>query len=190
MNDATVPGAALPGPITLRTERLVLRQWRDSDIAPFAAMGADPEVMRYFPSLLTPAQVDAAVARFSHRIATTGWGLWALERDGEFLGFTGLSVPSFEAAFTPCVEVGWRLARHAWGNGYATEAARAALEFGFGELGLREIVSFTAVENAPSRAVMERIGMTRNPADDYDHPMLPAGSPLRAHVLYRIASSA
>jgi RimJ/RimL family protein N-acetyltransferase len=181
------PHAHVPGPVTLRTDRLVLRQWRESDVAPFAAMGADPEVMRHFPSLLTAEQVDAAVARFSHRIATTGWGLWALERDGEFIGFTGLSVPSFEAAFTPCTEIGWRLARHAWGKGYATEAARAALAFGFERLELPEIVSFTAVQNAPSRAVMERIGMVRDPADDFAHPTLPVDSPVSAHVLYRIA---
>lgn len=175
-------------PVTLHTERLVLRQWQPSDTAPFAAMGADPEVMRYFPALLSSQQVDDAVARFSHRIATTGWGLWAVQHDGEFIGFTGLSVPSFEAPFTPCVEVGWRLARHAWGHGYATEAARAAVQFGFEELGLTEIVSFTAVQNAPSRAVMERLGMTHSPADDFAHPVLPADSPVSQHVLYRLAA--
>lgn len=167
-----------------------MRQWQPSDTAPFAAMGADPEVMRYFPALLSSQQVDDAVARFSHRIATTGWGLWAVQLDGAFIGFTGLSVPSFEAPFTPCVEVGWRLARHAWGKGYATEAARAAVQFGFDELGLDEIVSFTAVQNAPSRAVMERLGMTRDPADDFAHPVLPADSPLSRHVLYRLSASA
>jgi RimJ/RimL family protein N-acetyltransferase len=142
--------------------------------------------MRYFPSTLSPEQVDAAIARFSHRIASTGWGLWALERDGEFIGFTGLSVPSFEAPFTPCVEVGWRLARHAWGRGYATEAAREAVRFGFDELGLDEIVSFTAAQNAPSRAVMQRLGMSHDPAEDFDHPAVPEDWPGRRHVLYRL----
>jgi ribosomal-protein-alanine N-acetyltransferase len=114
--------------------------------------------------------------------------LWALERveDGAFLGFTGLSRPSFEAHFTPAVEVGWRLARHAWGHGFATEAARAALRFGFETVGLEEIVSFTVPANVRSRAVMERIGMHHDPSDDFDHPKLPAGHPLRAHVLYRL----
>jgi ribosomal-protein-alanine N-acetyltransferase len=105
---------------------------------------------------------------------------------GEFVGFTGLAVTEFEAHFTPAVEVGWRLARSAWGNGYATEAARAALSFGFEEAGLNEVVSFTAPANRRSRAVMERIGMSRDPRDDFDHPGLPGGHPLRPHVLYRV----
>jgi RimJ/RimL family protein N-acetyltransferase len=170
------------------TERLLLRQWRDEDREPFAAMNADPEVMRHFPAPLTRAESDAFVDGVSGQLADHGWGLWALQdaTTGTFLGFTGLAVPRFEAAFTPAVEVGWRLRRDAWGHGYASEAARAALAVGFGDLGLDEIVSFTSVGNVRSRAVMARIGMTHDPADDFDHPALAEGHPLRRHVLYRL----
>ena len=173
------------------TERLVLRSWRDSDRAPFAALNADPEVMRHFPAPMSRQESDAFVELMQDRLEREGWGLWALEvRDtGRFIGFTGLSVPRFTASFTPCVEVGWRLTRDAWGHGYATEAARAALAVGFGELGLEEVVSFTAVGNERSRAVMARIGMTHDPTDDFDHPALPEGHPLRRHVLYRIGAA-
>jgi ribosomal-protein-alanine N-acetyltransferase len=172
----------------LRTERLVLRQWRPADRAPFAALNADPEVMAYFPAALTRKQSDALVDAVEAHIEREGWGLWALEvRDtGAFAGFTGLARPRFDAHFTPAVEVGWRLARAAWGHGYATEAARAAAAFGFDALELSEIVSFTAAGNRRSRAVMERLGMTHDPADDFDHPALPEGHPLRRHVLYRL----
>ena len=170
----------------LRTERLLLRRWRDEDREPFAAMGADPEVMRYFPATITREESDALIDAVEAAFDERGWGLWALEADGGFIGFTGLWIPGFEEHFTPAVEVGWRLARHAWGHGYATEAARAAVAFGFGELELEEIVSFTAAANAPSRAVMERLGMTHDPADDFDHRALPEGDPLRRHVLYRL----
>ncbi len=172
----------------LRTERLIMRRWRDEDREPFAALTADPEVMEHFPALLSRAEadlfVDERVAEFEER----GWGLWALEvaESGAFIGYTGLAVPSFEAHFMPAVEIGWRMARGAWGHGYATEAARAALAFGFGELGLEEIVSFTAVGNARSRAVMERIGMHHDAAGDFDHPRLPEGHRLSRHVLYRL----
>jgi RimJ/RimL family protein N-acetyltransferase len=174
--------------VELETERLLLRRWRDADRKPFAALNADPDVMRYFPAPLSPAASDAYVGRILSAFAEQGWGLWALEAKatGEFLGYTGLAVARFEAAFTPAVEVGWRLARAAWGSGYASEAARAAVAFGFGDLGLEEIVSFTAVGNTRSRSVMERIGMTRDPADDFDHPALPHGHPLRRHVLHRL----
>ena len=171
------------------TERLLLRAWRESDRAPFAALNADPVVMEHFPSRLDRAESDALVDRASAGWIANGFGLWALERraDGRFLGFAGLSRPSWEAHFTPAVEVGWRLVRDAWGHGYATEAAEAALVYGFETLGLDEIVSYTVPANVRSRAVMERIGMTRDPADDFDHPRLPPGSPLRRHVLYRLA---
>lgn len=172
---------------TIRTPRLLLRDWRDEDLAPFAALNADPEVMAFFPRPLDRAESDAAVARIRDHFARHGFGLWAVEAPGvaDFIGFVGLAVPRFEAHFTPCVEIGWRLAREHWGRGYATEAARAVLAFGFQDLALDEIVSFTSAVNPRSRAVMERIGMTRAPGDDFDHPALPEGHPLRPHVLYR-----
>ncbi|WP_245655925.1 GNAT family N-acetyltransferase [Microtetraspora fusca] len=172
----------------IETERLVLRRWRETDREPFAALNADPEVMEYFPSTLTKEQSDALADRLEAEFDECGFGLWAVELSGEFIGFTGLSVPRFTAHFTPCVEVGWRLARSAWGHGYASEAARAALDHGFGTIGLKEIVSFTAVVNTRSRRVMERIGMRHDPGGDFDHPALAEGSPLRRHVLYRIGA--
>ena len=175
-----------------RTERLVLRGWRDDDRAAWAAMNADPEVMRYFPDTLTREQSDAMLDRMDAALAEQGWGLWALERQdtGEMVGFTGLAVPRHDLPFNPCVEVGWRLARSAWGRGFATEAAREALRVGFDEVGLAEVVSMTSVPNTPSRAVMERLGMTRDPGDDVEHPAVPVGHPLRPHVLYRIRAEA
>jgi len=179
-----------------RTDRLLLRGWREDDLKPFAALNADPEVMRHFPAPLARADSDALAARVAGHLDREGWGLWAVEVTGagpggrgRFAGFTGLSVPGFDAPFGPAVEVGWRLARWAWGHGFATEAATAALGVGFDELGLHEIVSFTAVPNERSQAVMRRIGMTRDPGEDFDHPLVPAG-PLRRHVLYRIAADA
>lgn len=172
----------------ISTSRLRLRGWGTSDREPFAAMNADPVVMAHFPAALDRAASDEMLERMEGHWAVEGFGLWAIERldDGVLLGFAGLSRPSFEAHFTPAVEVGWRLAQDAWGHGYATEAAREALRFGFETLGLEEIVSFTVPANTRSRAVMERLGMTRNPEDDFDHPRLPEGHPLRRHVLYRI----
>ncbi|MFA1541980.1 GNAT family N-acetyltransferase [Actinomadura monticuli] len=175
---------------TLRTDRLIMRRWTDTDREPFAALNADPEVMEHFPALLTRAESDAMIDRIEARRAGTGFGFWALEvtATGEFIGFAGLSVPRFEAHFTPAVEIGWRLARSAWGRGYATEAARRALRHAFDDLALDEVVSFTSVRNLRSRAVMERIGMTRDESGDFDHPMVPEGHPLRRHVLYRITA--
>jgi ribosomal-protein-alanine N-acetyltransferase len=178
-------------PPGLRTERLLLRRWRPGDREPFAAMNADPEVMEHFPARLTRAESDAAVDRIEAGFDARGFGLWAVEvtepgeLEGQFIGFTGLSVPRFEAHFTPAVEVGWRLARPGWSHGYASEAARRALAAGFDEHHLPEVVSFTAVPNVRSQAVMRRIGMTHDPADDFDHPSLP-GHRLQRHVLYRI----
>jgi RimJ/RimL family protein N-acetyltransferase len=171
----------------LRTPRLVLRQWRPGDFESFAALNADPEVMRFFPAPMTREESDALAQRAERDIAERGWGLWAVEVEGSapFIGFVGLAEPSFDAHFTPAVEAGWRLSRDQWGNGYATEAARAAVAFGFDELGLEEIVSFTPVANEPSRGVMERLGMTHEPQDDFDHPSVSDG-PLRRHVLYRL----
>lgn len=174
----------------MRTDRLLLRQWQDEDLPLFAALNADQEVMRHFPAPLSTEESDALAGRIRLSLEEDGWGLWAVEvrrgpRTG-FAGFTGLAAPRFEAHFTPAVEVGWRLARWAWGFGYATEAARAALRVGFDELHLDEIVSFTATGNERSRSVMRRLGMTHRPADDFDHPALPVGHPLRRHVLYRL----
>jgi RimJ/RimL family protein N-acetyltransferase len=173
----------------LRTERLLLRQWRDEDLEPFAALNADPETMRFFPQPPSREQSDALAEQSRRRIEQEGWGLWAVEVVGgaSFIGFVGLARPSFEAHFTPAVEVGWRLAREHWGHGYATEAGRAAVAFGFEELGLGEIVSFTSVLNEPSWRVMERLGMSHDPDDDFEHPRVPIGHPLRPHVLYRLA---
>lgn len=173
----------------LTTARLRLRPWRESDFEPFAAMNADPAVMEHFPALQTREESDASARRAQARIEASGWGFWAVEVAGgePFIGFTGLSVPAFEAHFTPCTEIGWRLAKSAWGHGYATEAARAALAFGFGELGLAEIVSFTATTNRRSMAVMERLGMRRD--GEFDHPRIAQDSPVRRHVLYRLRRS-
>lgn len=172
----------------LRTKRLILRQWWDGDREPFAELNGDPETMRYFVSTLTREESDAMVDWASGLIDERGWGLWAVEVPGvaPFVGFVGLNIPSFGQ---DVVEIGWRLRREHWGNGYATEAAREALRFGFEELALDEIVAFTAVQNEPSRRVMERIGMTHDPSRDFDHPRVPDGHPLKGHVLYAIASS-
>jgi RimJ/RimL family protein N-acetyltransferase len=171
----------------LTTPRLVLRQWREDDLAPFAALNADPEVMRHFPAMMTRAQSDAFAAYIQETIARHGWGLWAVEvhAGAPFIGFVGLGRPGFDAHFTPAVEIGWRLDRRHWGSGYATEAAAAALTFAFEDLNLPEVVSFTALPNQRSIRVMRRLGMTHDPADDFDHPAL-ADGPLRRHVLYRI----
>ena len=172
----------------IETARLRLRRWRQGDREPFAELNADPEVMEFFPAPLSKGQSDELVGRIEAGFERDGFGLWALEvrESGAFIGFTGLAVPAFEAHFTPAVEVGWRLARDAWGHGYATEAGRAAIAFGFEEGNLAEVVSFDSVVNAASRAVMERLGMSRDPAEDFDHPALPPGDPLRPHVLYRL----
>lgn len=172
----------------LQTARLRLRHWRSEDRAPFAALNADPEVMRHFPKALTRSESDALADRIDVALAGRPYGLWAVEVvDGPpFIGFVGLSQPSWTLeGLTPCVEVGWRLARTAWGRGFATEAARESLRYGLHDLGLDEIVSFTAVGNARSRRVMERIGMVHEPSRDFDHPLVP-GHPLERHVLYAI----
>ena len=175
----------------IRTDRLILREWRDSDFEPFAAMNGDRRVMEYFPAPLDRSASDALALRIRDGFAQNPFGLWAVEvpKVAPFIGFVGLSVPKFTAFFTPCVEVGWRLAFNHWGRGYATEGARAAVDFGFRTAGLKEIVSFTAPANARSVRVMEKLGMKRNPAEDFDHPALPVGHKLRRHVLYRIARS-
>lgn len=162
-----------------------LRQWRDDDLDAFAEMNADPEVMRYMPAALSREESAATLERLRAKIDEQGWGLWAVDFQGELAGWTGLASPTWTAHFTPCVEVGWRLRRNFWGRGLATAAARQAVAFGFERLGLAEIVSFTVPANERSWRVMERLGFTRDRAGDFDHPRLPAGHPLRRHVLYR-----
>jgi RimJ/RimL family protein N-acetyltransferase len=171
----------------LRTERLVLRGWRATDREPFGLMNADPAVMKHYPGLLSRQESDALADRIEAHFTERGFGLWAVEVPGvaAFVGYVGLSVPRFEAPFMPCVEIGWRLGRAHWGQGYATEAARAALAFGFETLRLPEILSFTVPDNLPSRRVMERLGMTHDRRDDFLHPSLPEGHRLRPHLLYR-----
>jgi RimJ/RimL family protein N-acetyltransferase len=176
----------------IRTERLLLREWSDADLAPFAEMNADPAVMEFFPGALSREESDAAAARLRNQAAERGFGLYAVEVPGRasFVGFVGLMAPTFQAHFTPCVEVGWRLARAYWKHGYATEGARAALRFGFEHLDLGEIVSMTVPDNVRSRHVMEKLGMIHDPAGDFDHPRVPVGNPRRRHVLYRLTQAA
>jgi len=173
----------------LRSERLILRPWRDEDLPAFAAMNADARVMEFFPNCLARTESDDVAARIRKDIDTRGWGFWALEVPGDapFIGFTGLSVPRFSAHFTPCVEIGWRLSPAYWRQGYATEAARAAIDFAARALGLNEIVAFAVPDNHRSRAVMARLGMTHDARDDFDHPLLPESYNRRRHVLYRLA---
>lgn len=166
-------------------QTLQLRQWQDADLAPYTAMNADPEVMRHFPAPLTPDESAASMHRLRSAIDERGWGMWAVEVDGEFAGFTGLGVPRFDAHFTPCVEIGWRFRKKFWGRGIAYRAAIQALDFGFRSLRLEEIVSFTAAGNARSRRLMEWLEFTHDPTDDFDHPAIPDGHRLKRHVLYR-----
>jgi RimJ/RimL family protein N-acetyltransferase len=172
----------------LETERLRLRNWRPSDREPFAQLNADPRVMEFFPKCLIHEESDAMVDRIEEHFRVKGFGLYAaeLQSDGRFIGYVGLHTPSFEAHFTPCVEIGWRLASDVWGNSLATEGARAVVRHAFENLGLDEIVSFTVPRNQRSIRVMQKIGMTHNAAEDFEHPNLPVGDPLRHHVLYRL----
>jgi RimJ/RimL family protein N-acetyltransferase len=170
------------------TERLILRRWRESDREAFYRLSADPRVMEFFPAALSRAESDALAEKIEAHFEEHGFGLCAVELKEErrFIGFIGLAVPSFEAHFTPCVEIGWRLAAEYWGRGLATEGARRVVQFAFEKLRLHEVVSFTTQANARSRQVMEKIGMRRNAAEDFNHPRLPEGHPLRRHVLYRL----
>jgi ribosomal-protein-alanine N-acetyltransferase len=174
----------------LRTGRLILRQWKPDDLAPFAELNADAEVMEFFPKRLSRDESDDLADRLAARIEERGWGLWATEllATGEFVGFVGLSVPRWQSFFTPCVEIGWRLARRHWGQGYAPEAARAALAYAFGALALEEVVSFTTPQNQNSIRVMQKLGMTL--AGEFDHPELADDHALRRHVLYRVRREA
>jgi RimJ/RimL family protein N-acetyltransferase len=177
-------------PARLATERLVLRRWRDDDRAPYAALNGDPEVMEHLPSVLSRDESDEHIVVMERAWDERGYGLWAVERldSGELIGFVGLGDPGFEAPFMPAVEVGWRLARPHWGHGFATEAAVASLDDAFGRVGLDEVVSFTTPANRRSQAVMTRLGLRRDPAGDFEHPRLPPGHPLRAHLLYRVGA--
>jgi RimJ/RimL family protein N-acetyltransferase len=174
----------------LETERLILREWRESDADPFARMNADPRVMEFFPALLSRQASDLLLDRINAHFRRHGFGLFAAElrREGTFIGFIGITIPDFQAHFTPCVEIGWRLAAEHWNQGLATEGARRVAQYAFEGLGSSEIVSFTVPANLPSRRVMEKLGMTHDPMDDFDHPKLPEGHPLRRHVLYRLAA--
>jgi len=176
----------------LTTERLILRHWRESDRTPFARLNADLRVMEYMPRLLSAEESDALVARIEAHFRLQGFGLLAAElrRDGRFIGFIGMNVPAFQAPFMPCVEIGWRLAAEHWGQGLATEGATSLLAYAFETLRLDSLVSFTVPANRRSRRVMEKLGMAHDPADDFDHPRLPVGHPLRRHVLYRLNRSA
>jgi len=176
--------------IQLNTNRLCLRQWREEDREPFASLNADPQVMEFFPSVLSRADSDALMDRCQSLITEQGWGFWAVEtRDtNEFVGFVGLNIPAYELPFSPYVEIGWRLARPDWGKGYATEAAKGALQIGFEQLEFPEIVSYTPVTNLRSRAVMERLGM-RDTGETFEHPKVAGDSPLRLHCLYRLSRS-
>lgn len=173
--------------VMIETGRLVLRRWDARDAEPFATLNADPRVMEFFPNTLSRKESNAIIDIIEKRFDQHGFGLWAAEIKSSktFIGFTGLSVPSYSLPFSPCVEVGWRLAYDYWGKGYATEGAYAALTFGFETMHIAEIVSFTTEKNIRSRRVMEKIGMTHDLTSDFDHPELPEGHPLRRHVLYR-----
>jgi RimJ/RimL family protein N-acetyltransferase len=176
----------------LRTYRLLLRQWCESDVEPFAALSADPEVMRWYPESLDLDGAAAYVERCQAHIERHGYGPWAVEVLGgpSFIGFVGLASPRFKAFYTPAVNISWRLARDHWGRGYATEAARAAVWFGFEQLQLDEIRAWVALGNDPSRRVMHRLGMTTDPADDFDHPLYEPDDPIRRHALYRLPRAA
>lgn len=174
--------------VHLETERLTLRDWTDADGGPFAALNADLRVMEFFPRALSRAESDAFMATIRWRIGRDGYGLYAVEEkaSGQFIGYVGLAPVELAVPFAPATEIGWRLAREAWGQGYASEAAAAVRDHAFGPLGLEALVSFTAEWNRPSRRVMERIGMIHDPSGDFIHPRLPAGHKLAAHVLYRL----
>lgn len=173
--------------VSLNTNRLLLRLWKEQDLSPFAKMNANPQVMEFFPKIMTYEESIAAFCQIIAHFTKYGWGLWAVELKTEkkFIGFIGLSHVVFQAHFTPAVEIGWRLQPKYWGKGYATEGAFQALQFGFNTLGLKEIVSFTSNQNIRSQKIMEKIGMSRNSKDDFHHPKLPSNHWLKKHVLYR-----
>jgi RimJ/RimL family protein N-acetyltransferase len=173
--------------VIIQTGRLILRRWHSSDIEPFANLNADPRVMEFFPTTLSRAETETMISKIEEKIRQQGFGFWAAElrETKNFIGFIGLNRPGYPLSFSPCVEIGWRLAFDHWGRGYAQEGARAVLTYGFERLRLKEIVSFTTVNNLRSRRVMERIGMAYDAHGDFDHPNVPENHPLRRHVLYR-----
>lgn len=175
----------------LVSDRLFLRRWRETDRSAFARLNTDPRVMEFYPTLLMREQSDHLIHRFETHFDEHGFGPWAVEHraSGAFIGYIGLVVPRFQAHFTPCVEIGWRLAFEYWNKGLATEGAKVVLEHAFTNLALPEVVSFTVPANIRSRRVMEKLGMAYNPADDFEHPQLPVTHPLRRHVLYRKAAT-
>jgi RimJ/RimL family protein N-acetyltransferase len=181
-----------PQPQELRTARLLLRRWREADLAPFRRMNADPEVMRYLAGTQDAEQSDESARRLIGFADSAALGPFAVEVPGEasFIGFVGCWPTRPQLPFAPAIEVGWRLDKAWWGRGYATEAARAALADAFGRLDIPEVVAYTAATNAPSRQVMEKLGMSRDPAEDFDHFMVPPGHALRRHVLYRLGADA
>ena len=172
----------------IKTKRLLLRPWHETDLEPFAKLNADPKVMEYFPAPLSREESDHFVNSIKEHFQKRGWGFWAVSviNGADFIGFIGLRYDDFEAPFTPAVEIGWRLAYEFWNKGYATEGAQAALSYGFETLKLEEIISFTSTQNRRSRAVMEKLGMIHNPKDDFDHSKLPKDHRLSRHVLYRL----
>ena len=175
----------------LLTDRLILRNWQETDYEPFAVMNADPRVMEFFPSLRSRAESDETAKRLQAHIDRHGFGFWALERrdNDRFIGFTGIVNVDFEAAFTPAVEIGWRLPVDQWGQGFASEAARCSLAVAFNDLGLEEVVSYAVVQNKRSRGVMERLGMHRDPAFDFDHPLVPQDWSMKRFAFYRIGAA-
>lgn len=176
---------------TLHTKRLILRHWNEDDLFPFAKLNADKRVMEFFPSTLSADDSNALARKIQKELNEKPYGFWAVEVPGvsSFIGFVGLHSPEFNAHFTPCIEIGWRLAYEYWGVGYATEAASKVVEYGFNVLGLKEIVSFTCVENVRSRKVMKKLGMKHDSKENFEHPKIPVGHPLRLHVLYRLKNS-
>ena len=175
-------------PVELRTPRILLRQWKDSDLDKWCVMNADAEVRKFFPKLLTSDEARDEMTRMRAGIAQRGWGLWAAEVPGThvFIGLIGLNIPSYEAPWMPVVEVGWRLAPEAWHKGYATEGAAAALNFAFAHLELSQVIAISVAPNTSSHNVMTRLGMQRDTAADFDHPRVPPEWPLRRHILHRL----
>ncbi|MBS1521534.1 MAG: GNAT family N-acetyltransferase [Bacteroidetes bacterium] len=175
--------------IFIETPRLVIRQWEEKDYESYINLNADPDVMEYFPSVKTPGETLAQVKRITEYIDQHGYGFWAVERkdNHQFIGFTGICEPGFQTHFTPCIEIGWRLSKENWGQGFATEAALASLDFGFEKLKLKKIYSFTSIHNHRSENVMQRIGMDK--AGEFDHPLIADGHWLKKHVVYKIASN-
>jgi len=177
----------MPETIEIQTDRLIIRQWNKNDYSVFAKMNADQDVMKFYPDILTLKQSDDMAQKIEDEIALKGWGFWAIElkEKNSFIGFAGLHEPGYKLPMSPCIEIGWRLAKQYWGNGYATEAGEAALDTAFVKLELTEIYSFASISNYKSQAVMERLNMT-NTHKNFDHPMIPINNPLREHVLYKV----